>query len=35
MLIDHLLLWGGFALAGFALGFGMTYTIIVAGKKRL
>jgi len=35
MLQDHLLLLGALALAGFALGFIMTYTIIAAGKKRL
>jgi hypothetical protein len=35
MLINHVLLWGAFALTGFALGFGMTYVIISSGKKRL
>jgi hypothetical protein len=35
MLIDHLLLLGGMALAGFTLGFFMTFTIVAAGKKKL
>ena len=35
MLLDHLLLLGALAIAGFGLGFFMTFTIIAAGKKKL
>lgn len=35
MLIDHLLMLGALFVAGFTLGFVMTFIIISAGKKKI
>jgi len=34
-LIDHLMLWAGFFLAGFGIGLVMAYTLSAAEKRKL